>query len=464
MKKPKHFFNLEANKNKDGSRLIYFNLNYGQKEYDVTKGKLKYSTLKISTQWSIEEEYWMGRPSYRANSTYVRKFGKDINNALEKIENLVFTQLQLFRDEHDRDPSIEELKKIIFEKTKRIEKSTNDHVITEYIDKRVNKRTTENITSIYRWSEGTGNQYINLKNHILNYQKEKNTILTFGKLNGDIFLDFFIVLNNLYYAETKENYAHNTIAKENKHFRALLNDAENNDIQVGFNFRKKDYYIRERQINNEVYLNEAQLKTIIDADVSHSKELTNARNYILISSFTGLRIGDMVFLHEIEPENLVHESKEYFCITTRVRKSQENKEELIVTMPILKPVKEILKQNNNKFPKFTSQPNIRKCIKKLLKHLKFDDKIEIKKCLFLIDKPVISYESLNDVFTPHDCRSTFVTNIKNLGIHDEDLEPITHPKLKNTSIIQTYDKSNLLSKAITFINAINSKGSELFTY
>jgi hypothetical protein len=464
MKKPTHFFNLEANKNKDGSRLIYFNLNYGLKEFDVTQQKLKYTTLKISTQWSIEHEHWMGKPSYRANNTYVRKFGKDINNELEKLEKLAYDQLYLYRNNNDCDPPLEELKKLIFEKNGRFEKLINDLIITDYIDKRVSKRTTEIITSDYRWSEGTGAQYINLKNHILNYQKKKNVILSFGKLNGDIFIDFFKVINELYNFEKKENYAHNTIAKENKHFRALLSDAEENNIQVGFNFRKKEYFIRERQINNEVFLNEKQLQKIIKTDVSHSKELTNAKNYILISSFTGLRIGDMIFIHEIEPENLVHEAKEYFCFTTRIRKSQENKDELIVAIPILKPVKEILEQNNNRFPKFTSQPNIRKCVKKLLKHLNFTDKIELKKYLYLIDVPVIIHENLNNVFSPHDCRSTFVTNLKNLGIHDEDIEPITHPKLKNTSIIQTYDKTNLTSKAITLINAVNSKKSELYKY
>ena len=40
MKQPTHFFNLEAKKNIDGSRLIYFNLNYGMKEFDITIKKL----------------------------------------------------------------------------------------------------------------------------------------------------------------------------------------------------------------------------------------------------------------------------------------------------------------------------------------------------------------------------------------------------------------------------------------
>ena len=464
MKQPTHFFNLEANKNKAGERLIYFNLNYGLKEFDIITQKLNYKTLRISTQWRIEEEFWIGKPTYRANNSYVRTMGKDINNELEKIQKLAYDQLFLFRNSNDKNPSIEELKKLIFEKIGRSEKAITDLLITEFIENAIEKRTTDNMTSVYRWSEGTGKQYTNLKNHIINYQKKKGVTLTFGTLNGEIYMDFFKVLNDLYKSETGENYAHNTMAKENKHFRATLNHAKEKNIQVGFDFQKRDFIIREKQINNEIYLTEKQLQKIIETDVSHSKELTHAKNYIIISSFTSLRIGDMIFLHEVQPENLQHESNEYFCFTTIVRKSQENKDELITTIPILKPVRKILEQNENLFPRFTSQPNIRKCVKKLLKFLNFNESIKLKKYLYLIDKPVIYYKNLDEVFSPHDCRSTFITNLKNLGIHDEDIEPISHPKLKHTSIVRVYDKTSLTSKAVTLIDAINSKNSELFRY
>jgi integrase len=377
---------------------------------------------------------------------------------------LAYDQLSIYRNTHEAEPTPDQLKKIVLEKIGRIEKSTTDKVIIDYITLRVDDRTTTNITSEKRWNKETGKQYTNLKNHIINYQNKKGTTLTFGKLNGELFMDFFKVINEIYKEESGENYAHNTIAKENKHFRALLKDATDNNIEVGFNFRKSEYFIKERAIKNEIFLTEEQLQTIINTDVSHSKELTHAKNYIIISSFTGLRIGDMIFLNELEPENQIYESKKYYCFTTRIRKSQENKDELIATIPILEPVKKLLSQNNNEFPKFTSKPNIRKCIKKLLIHLKFENKIVVKKYYYLIDNAVIEKEKLQDIFSPHDCRSTFITNLKNLGIHDEDIEPITHPKLKNTSIIQTYDKSNLTSKAVNLIKAINSKQSKLYKY
>jgi integrase len=464
MKQPTHFFNLEATENKNGSRLIYFNLNYGYREYNPINNGFKYIPLKISTQWNIKEEDWISKPTYRANNNYVKRFGKDINNVLDKIEKMAYAQLSIYRNTHDSDPAPLELKNILLEKLGRIEKATTDKVITDYITTSVNERTTLNITSDSRWSNETGKQYTNLKNHIINYQNKKGIILTFGKLTGEIFMDFFKVINEIYKEEKGENYAHNTIVKENKHFRALLNEATKDDIEVGFKFTKKEYFIKERTIKNEIFLTEENLNKIIDANVSHSKELTHAKNYIIISSFTGLRIGDMIYLHELEPELQIHESIKYFCFTTRIRKSQENKEELMATIPILKPVEELLSQNDNRFPKFPSKPNIRKCIKKLLNHLEFNHYINEKKYYYLMDKVVEEKVKLHDIFSPHDCRSSFITNLKNLGVHDADIEPITHPKHKYTSIVQVYDKNALVSKAVNLINSLEPKKTKLYKY
>jgi integrase len=207
-----------------------------------------------------------------------------------------------------------------------------------------------------------------------------------------------------------------------------------------------------------------QLTTIVNTDVSFSKEFTHARNYIILSGFTGLRIGDMVFLHELEAKNVKHNSKNYFCVTTKIRKNKENKDDLFTVIPILLPLKNFLKQNDNVFPKFPAQANIRKDITKFLKYLKFENLVDVKKYYYKVDKAVVTKERLCDVFGPHDCRSTFITNLKELGVSNDLIEPITHPKKKTQSIVDTYDKSKLVSKAVNLINALNTKGSDLYKY
>lgn len=464
MKQPKHFFNLESNKNSSNEQLIFFNLSYGSKTNNSKISKVKYEPLKISTRWNIKKEYWNGKPTYRANKKYVSKFGKDLNNALEKIEKIGYDQLSYFRNHFEREPTQLELKELILQKLDRIPKKNNDIVITEYISKSINTRTNLEIKSSKRWSKATGNQYLNLKRQIEKYQESKKVTLTFGNLTGAAFMDFFNEINIINKKDTGEYYAHNTIAKENKLFRALLNCANEDEIIIGFNYNKKEYFINRREIKNEVFLTQDHLATIINSDTSHSKEFTHAKNYILLSSFTGLRIGDVIYLHEIKPIKLIHNSKKYDCLVTRIRKSQENKDELVTTIPLLAPLKEHLKQYKNEFPKFPSQVNIRKSIKKFLTYLNFDDEFEEKKYYYSIDKVVLKKQRLCDIFTPHDCRSTFISNLKELGVHDEDIEPITHPKHKFTSIVQVYDKTAMIGKAVNLINVLHQKKSALYKY
>ena len=96
--------------------------------------------------------------------------------------------------------------------------------------------------------------------------------------------------------------------------------------------------------------------------------------------------------------------------------------------------------------------------------MNFDDEFEEKKYYYSIDKVVLKKQRLCDIFTPHDCRSTFISNLKELGVHDEDIEPITHPKPKFTSIVQVYDKTAMIGKAVNLINVLHQKKSALYKY
>lgn len=463
MTNPKYTFSLESKPNENGEHLIFFNMSYGLREFNVKTGKYKYLPLKLSTGRTIKKEDW-DNENHCGNTTYVRKKGSALNITLDKIKTTSTQQLQLFENEHNRKPSNSELKDIVLAKLGTKKDTSKDLSITKYISDTVTRRTTAEITSKQRWSQATGKQYTNLSHHIKNYESNKKTLLTFGKLTGEIFLDFFKVINDINKIKNKEYYAHNTIAKENKHFRAILNTAYKDNIKIGFNHSHEDYEIKQREIKNEIVLTIEQLTTIINTDISFSKEFIHARNYILLSSFTGLRIGDMKYLHELQATNLIHNATSYFCITTQIRKNKENKDELTSVIPILDPIKNFLNQNDNTFPKFPAESNIRKDITKFLKYLKFENLVDVKKYYYKIDKAVIVKERLCDVYGPHDCRSTFITNLKQLGISNDLIEPITHPKNNTNSMIDKYDKSSLVNKAVQLVNALSTKNCNLYKY
>jgi hypothetical protein len=463
MKKPKHNFNLESKISKSGEQLIFFNLNYGYKEFDISTNKQKYIPMRISTQWSIKKEFWIGLPTYRANRKYVSKFGKDLNSVLNKIETTSYEQLSFYKNEHNEIPEPKILKQKVLEKLDRATKINTNVFVTDFITKLIEKRTNLPRSSKEFWSNTTKIGYNNTLNHINNYEEYKNIKLSFEQMTEELYWDFFKTINEIYKNKNGIPYIITTIAKECKNLKAIFNCAIEENIAIGFNFSKKGLKVKPSKAKHETYLSQKQLKCIIKADVSHSIELQRAKDYIIISSFTGLRIGDMIHLHEIKPEMISHKDVEFLGFTTKIRKSQENSSELIATLPILNPVKKILKNYNNSFPQFTSMSNIRACIKKLLKYLKFEDNVVVSYDYYLSDGVETINKKQSTVFTPHDCRRTFITNLKQLGVQNDTIEPITHPKINYKSVLDSYDKSTLKDKALKLINDLKSKNSKIFS-
>lgn len=464
MKQPTHFFNLEPKPNQKKEHLIFFNLKYGYKKYNATKNNFTYPPFRISTQWRIEKEYWTDKPTYRANTLFVRKKGKDLNDFLDKIEKISYDQLSIYRNTKNENPSPQELKSLVLEKLGRIQKSESDIAISDYIEKLITHRTVLPNNSSEFWDTKTGNQYELLANRIKAYETTKNTRLTFETITEELYWDYFATINELKKISDGNYYTQTSMNKEFRSLRAVFNCALSDNITINIAFSKKSLKIPSYSSAYETYLTEEQLKVVIGTEVSHSKEFQHARNYIILSSFLGLRIGDMKFLHELSPEKITHKSTKYDCITTRIRKSKENTQELITTIPLLKPVKDLLAENNNSFPKFPSDSNVNLYIKKFLKHLEFKDEVITKTKYYLVDEVLIKNKEQHTLFTAHDCRRTFITNLKQIGIQNDTIEPITHPKIKYASVLDGYDKSTLIDRAVKLINQLNSKKSPLFKY
>ncbi|MEF3078510.1 phage integrase SAM-like domain-containing protein [Winogradskyella poriferorum] len=351
----------------------------------------------------------------------------------------------------------------MLEKLNRIPKQSKKILLVEYIKKLIDKRTNLPISSNEYWSKGTKNGYENLINHIEKYEERKKLNISLDTMTEELYWDYFKTINDIHKEENGTPYIRTTIAKDCKNLKVIFNCAVEDDIEVGFNFSKKGLKIHLSKPMYETYLTNEQLKKIINADVSHSAELQRAKDYIIISSFTGgLRIGDMKHLHELKVEVIEFEGKHYNTVTTKIRKSKENQDELIVTIPILKPANDILKKYQNKFPKLTSDTNVRKCVTKLLKHLKFENEVLVSYDYYLSDKVIYKKKKQHSVFSPHDCRRTYITNLKQLGIQNDTIEPITHPKMNYKSVLDSYDKSTLKDKAIKLIKAIESSNSKLY--
>ena len=206
-KEPTHFFNLNTRPTTSGEHLIFFNLNYGFSEDTYNSKRFRYIPMRISTSFKIEKKYW-DESTNRANSEYVRKKGKDLNDTLNTIQKTSYDQLSLFRNTFDNEPTPKELKRIIEEKLGRKQKVSNDKLlipfIQNYIDNRIDIK------------KETKKQYDNLVRHLEQYEQIKNTKLVLGKLTIDWYWDFFDVINKKYYEDEGVYLTQTTIAKDCK--------------------------------------------------------------------------------------------------------------------------------------------------------------------------------------------------------------------------------------------------------
>ncbi len=455
MKQPSFYLNLESNTSKSGEKLIYFNLTYGYKEIGG-----KYIPMRISTQWRILPEYW-SKENRKPIPKYKNMKGRDLEDTIEKIRKTSFDQLSFYRAQYNEDPHPLILKELVQIKLGRVKAKNEYHILIDFIQSQIDSRTKLEPSNKLYWSPANAKQYIALIGHITNYENTTQSTLIIESFTEEEYWNFFKTISKLKYNETGTALKINTIAKICSKLRSILNAAIENHINVGFNHQKKGLKINEVEAKHDTYLNEQQLKQIIGIDVSHSKELTHARNYIIMSSFTGLRLDDMIHLNGVKIENMKSKNISFSGFYTKIRKSKSNGIEMMVAIPLLKPVQDILNENDSQFPKFPAASNIRKNIEKLLNFLNFKDKVEVKHMYYGYDDTtelIPQYE----IFQPHDCRRTFITNLKQLGIHNEQIEPITHPKVKFASILDKYDKSNLMDKAFLLLKAIEETNSTVY--
>ena len=353
---------------------------------------------------------------------------------------------------------------MILEKLKRVKKSETNIRITDFIKTIIKTRTSLPNTSSEHWKSGTEKIYNTLIQHIEKYEERSKRILAFEDITEDIYRDYFKIINEIRKEEKGVWYTQTSMHKDYKHLKVIFNYAEDEGIEIGFKYNKRGLVIPPAKASYETFLSIDQLNKIIETDVSHSVALTHGKNYLILSCFTGLRISDMRGLNEITPENKSYNNQLIYCFTTRIRKSKDNREELIVIIPILKPVKDLLDNNGGQFPIFPAETKIRKNIKQLLSFLEFNEPVELNHKYYLQTDITVEFKPQHKVFTAHDCRRTFITQLKELGLRNDDIEPITHPKIKYPSIIDLYDKSPLVVKAMRLRTELNDRNSLLYKY
>ena len=455
MKTATHSYKLGCKKDKEGKGIILFKLSYGFKLFNPTTNKHDAKPFEYTTKQKIHPDYWEGkRPTIEHN----RKYGNDISNTLGIIEKVAYKELSYYREQNDSDPTPEQLKTIVDIKLERTIAIAKDNRIVTFLDKKIVERQAIPIGEKGYWSKLTAKQYL------VSLEKWKQFETDTKKIYTNENLTLSDCNNYLQNVASHFNYAQATMNKESRQLISVLNMINDEDgFGLSFNFNKK-LKISTSKKSTSIHLTIEMLSKIIDTDISNSKMLTHGRNYCIISSLTGLRISDMRNIHKLSIDEVVDNGNVVHLLTTIVKKDKKDthKEDLITTIPLPTTVVELYRANGNSFPKFPSETNIRKYVKLLLEKLfpKATSVVTVNKYGKAIEKET---QPFSEVFSPHDCRATFITLLRT-KLDKAVVTEITHPKHLPQDVFDGYDNATPTDKALKLVDNIQPHKFYPFIY
>ncbi|PCI97464.1 MAG: hypothetical protein COB15_07825 [Flavobacteriales bacterium] len=456
---PKSFFNLESRPNKDGTRLIYFNMSYGYFEYNQLTGYKKYIPLRISTKERLALKDW-DKVNEKPTASYRASRGKDLGNNLERIKNICEDELLYYNKINTKIPEPKELKRLVEVKLDRRKEVFVDITIKSFIVKLIEHNKSLSQTAKGKIGDKQIEKYETVVRQLSGYEEELGKPITFMNFNNNNFFEFLDYTNK----ELQKNplfphgYLVNSIAKNANTFSALLRKARAKRVEMILDLDDENLRINEVEaVDSEVFISEANLEKIINANVCGSQEFINARNYLIICSLTSLRYQDMQHLHELEVEDYENKGVKFKGFITLIRKVSSIASPIEVCIPILRPVQDVLNENDGRFPKFPSNQVMNRQLKKFSQYINLDEEVGVGRWYYKYEEPVEEYIPFYKLVKCHIGRSSYVTNMAEMGILHTVTEYITHPTTPKNISQSIYNKASLVAKATLLVNELKEK-------
>lgn len=208
------------------------------------------------------------------------------------------------------------------------------------------------------------------------------------------------------------------------------------DYHSNLNFKKK-YFKKPTAETDGIYLDEQELRMIHQKSFTHHRtiilnnglrltgeKLERAKDIFLISSFTGLRIGDTKRLKKQSIFSL--NGKKYFQIMT-------NKTTKPLSIPIHPVVREVLDKRNGELPEKMPDQHINYALKKIGKIAGIDEEVE-KKSTKGGQFQIETYKKYQLICT-HTGRRSFCTNAYRAGVVAQNIMTISGHKTERSFML-----------------------------
>lgn len=256
-----------------------------------------------------------------------------------------------------------------------------------------------------------------VRKNLQDYQKAKKMVLNFNNIDIDFYNSFVDYLTKPYKTKTKAGLtvtkaglSKNTIGTRIKILKTFLSEANDRNIVVPIDYKKKSFKVLKEETNS-IYLNESELMKMYKIETSPEsleilrKEfstdklpsyLAKVRDLFLIGCYTGLRFSD---LSKLNKENINKDN----TINIKTIKTNQN-----VVVPIHPITKQIFEKYNYQLPREISNQKFNGYLKEVAKiaGIKEPIAIESTKGGFKVTETTEKY----NLVTSHTARRSFATN------------------------------------------------------
>jgi len=305
--------------------------------------------LKYYISEKINPKHW-NKAAQKAKQSDKFKEYPEFNQRLKDITSDIGTVYRKYlNDNKGRIPSPDTLKTLLDGELKKKEHK-QDKIKTlfgffeELINQTKNGGRLQPITG-KPYSPATIQVYNNTLNRLRSFAAKYRRKIDFPSIDIDFYTDF------TEYLSKGLKLASNTIGKDIKTLKTVLNEATERGLNSNLQYRSRKFSTTSEKTDS-IYLTERELKELENIDLSEKKKLDNVRDLFLIGSYTGLRFSDF---SKLTPEHI----KDGFIEITQTKTGDP------VVIPVHKTVKKILQKHNGNLPPAISNQKTNKYLKEL---------------------------------------------------------------------------------------------------
>jgi len=220
------------------------------------------------------------------------------------------------------------------------------------------------------------------------------------------------------YLKLELNYSNTMIEKIISQLKSFVKGAKEKGYEYHSDIESRKFTFQ-RDETIETYLNENEINTIYNLDLSYNDRLQNTKDLFIIGLRTGLRISDLKRIHQ------------FLFTKDKIIISETVKTGATIEIPLHSQVKEILKNRNEELPKIISEQKFNDYIKEICQKAGFNKLILGYKMNKESKRKERGYFPKYQLVSSHICRRSFATNLYG-KIDDRTIMAITSHK----SIIQ----------------------------